>query len=90
MPEATNMEPKGCQHEAKGYPNRLENTVWICLCLRQSSNNGHGALAGLTSVKGTRVEKSILLFKKMKTLFLALAGLTLVKGRSARKSVRGK
>ena len=56
------------------------------------SKNGHGALVGLTKVKGTSVDKFFQFFEKnnWKTWFLELVGLTLVKGRSVRKQVTKK
>ena len=53
---------------------------------RTNCKNCHGALVGLTWVKGTSVDTFFYVYEKnWKMCFLALVGLTLVRGRSVRK-----
>ena len=53
--------------------------------------SGHGALVGLTFVKGTSVDTLFHFFEKRRKMwFLALVGLTTVKGRSVWKQVTKK
>ena len=62
----------------------FEFLVFVCVVFRLNCKNDHGALVGLTNVKGTRGE--ILCLKNINgKWFLTLVGLTLVKGRSVRK-----
>ena len=89
VPNATNIESKGCQTRPtlnqKGA--NMSNSCskikpWVVrvfspftFIFRQNWKNCHGALVGLTCVNGTSVEKIILLFEKVGKYFLALVGL---------------
>ena len=53
----------------------------------ENCKNCHGALVGITVVKGTSVDKHFSFFEKLEKQFLALVGLTLAKGRSVREQV---
>ena len=65
--------------------------IFHSLIFRQNCKNDHGALVGLTTVKGTSVETFFSFVEKgWKKWFVALVGLTEKKGRSVRKQVTKK
>ena len=66
----------------------LERSFFFLFYFRSNVKNDHGALAGLTHVKGTSVDTFFLFVEEnWKKWFLAPVGLTHVKGRSVRKKV---
>ena len=87
VPKASNIELKGCQ-KRPAWSQKGANMSKDCseikprsvrfFCyvkvFRRNGKNGHGALVGLTFVKGTSVETSFFVFEKLEKWFVV--GLT--------------
>ena len=76
---------KGSQKGAKDQENHQKSClgafevifVFSLSFFLQNCKNGHGALVGITKVKGTSVDEFFKLFeKRLEKLFLALVGIT--------------